>query len=631
MLSSPPPRVGAYRWFNVVFEVYSRLFDLITPKGRNNPRDPHPPADPADREVIARRAFAVSRLTPSMMIANLVNACSIPLVLYLEGQTRLDAFVWAAIVVINACYFLWQIHARRDKPFPKSLSPRVYKRAVIQAGLLGALWAYPGLVMLPQLEGIAQAFLVAMAAGMVAGGAITLYPMPLAAYTFCSVVILGSMAGFSRASAPGYWGFAIVSVTFAFIIYRSVARHERIFVSEFRLRKLLDRQNDLMGDMLEQAREEVRTERQLTQERMLQTQKMEAIGQLTAGIAHDFNNLLTAVRGNAELLALEEDAQTDLIEPIIQSADSGAALVRQLLAFARKQTLAPAPVNTRQAIMETAELLRRSLREDITVDTHFDGTPWPIRIDPHLLSNALLNLGTNARDAMPQAGTITISTRNLVADADFVRVSFCDTGVGMPEHVRERAIEPFFTTKEFGAGSGLGLSMVYGFVKQSGGDMSIEHAAGGGVCVRLDLPRSYDMPDVPDASTPIQGPAPESQSILLIEDNPVVLRTLLGIMKSLGYAVTAVESVEKARTVLVNSAPDILVTDIVLPGGQWGSGFAREIAKTHSEIKVLMISGFHSELESLGLEPHQGTLLAKPFSRDQLEQALNTLRPASME
>ncbi len=610
---------------------HSRLFTLIADKFRNNPGDLLGIGDPADREVIARRAYAVSRLTPSMMTANLVNACCVPLVLYLDGQTRMDAFVWAAIVIANASHFLWQTYARRKKPFPNTLSPRVYKRAIIQAGFLGALWAYPGLVMLPQLDGIAQAFLVALAAGMVAGGAITLYPMPLAAYAFCGVVVLGSMTGFSRADAPSYWGFAIVSVTFAFIVFRSIARHERIFVSEFRLRKLLDRQNDLMGGMLEQAREEVRTERQLAQERLLQTQKMEAIGQLTAGIAHDFNNLLTAVRGNAELLMIEEDAQTYLIEPIIQSADSGAALVRQLLAFARKQTLAPAPVNTRQAITEAAELLRRSLREDIIVETKFDGAPWPIRIDPHLFSNALLNLGTNARDAMPQAGAITISTRNLAADADFVRVSFCDTGTGMPEHVRERAIEPFFTTKEFGAGSGLGLSMVYGFVKQSGGDMSIEHAAGGGVCVRLDLPRSAEPPEIPDDTPAPTGPAPETQSLLLIEDNPVVLRTLIGIIESLGYAVTAVESVERARKVLADFTPDILVTDIVLPGGQWGSAFAREMAKTCPDMRILMISGFHSELASLGLEPHQGTLLAKPFSREQLEQALKTLRPASME
>ncbi|WP_373636513.1 ATP-binding protein [Yoonia sp. BS5-3] len=611
--------------------MHSRLSNLITYVLRNNRASARPAIDPTEGEVMARRAFAVSRLTPPMMIANLLNAFSIPLVLHLEDQSRLDAYIWAIIVGTNACYFLFQIYRRRNKPFPKVLSQRVHRRAVIQAALLGALWAYPGLVMLPHLEGLAQAFLCAMAAGMVAGGAITLYPIPAAAYAFCGTVVVGSLAGFSRTAEPAFWGYALVSATFALIIYRSIARHERIFVSEFRLRKLLDRRNDHMGEMLEQAREEVRTERQLAEKRMLQTQKMEAIGQLTAGIAHDFNNLLTAVRGNAELLKLENDAQSDLIDPIIQSADSGAALVRQLLAFARKQTLAPAPVNTRQAISETAALLRRSLREDITVETQFEGTPWPIRIDPHLLSNALLNLGTNARDAMPQAGTITISTRNLAAESDFVRVSFCDTGTGMPEHVRERAIEPFFTTKEFGAGSGLGLSMVYGFVKQSGGDMSIEHAASGGVCVRLDLPRSYEMPDTPDDAPAPEGPAPETQSILLIEDNQVVMRTLLGILQSLGYAVTAVESVESARKVLADENPDILITDIVLPGGQWGSGFAREMAKTRPQMRILMISGFHSELASLGLEPHQGTLLAKPFSREQLEQALRTLQPSCME
>ncbi|SPJ25804.1 Sensor kinase CckA [Palleronia abyssalis] len=580
---------------------------------------------------MAQRAFAVSRLTPPMMIANIINAFSIPFVFYLEDQSRIDAFVWAAIVIAMACYFLVLSHARRHKPFPTTMSLRTYRKSIGQACLLGAFWAYPGLVILPEVEGLSQAFLVAMAAGMVAGGAITLYPMPLAAYGFSGLILAGSMGGFSRTDEPAFWGFALVAATFAMIIFRSILRHERIFVSEFILRRSIDRQKDRMGEMLEAAREEVRAERRLAEDRLVQTQKMEAIGQLTAGIAHDFNNLLAAVRGHAELLQLETDTQSDLIDPIIQSADSGAALVRQLLAFARKQSLMPQVLCPRKAVHEAANLLRRGLREDIEIRLDVDNVYWPIRIDPHLFSNALLNLGTNARDAMPQGGTITISARDLPGDGsvdspgDLVRISFCDTGIGMPEDVRARATEPFFTTKEFGAGSGLGLSMVYGFVKQSGGETSFENAPGGGTCVHLDLPRSRETPDASEAKPPDTRPTVGERKVLLVEDNPAVRQAILSMIESLGYAVRGVGTLEAARAALadMSARPDIVVTDIVLPGGQWGTTFVAELSQTNPELGVVLISGFHFGEDELGPDIQDTTHLAKPFSRDQLAAALN--------
>ncbi|MDF1728207.1 MAG: ATP-binding protein [Sulfitobacter sp.] len=583
-----------------------------------------PSSELTDSEVMAQRVYAVSRLTPTIMIANIINAFSVLLVLHMEDQQRTDAYIWAGVVLCSAAYFLFLTYQRRDKP---------YRRSIWQAAILGALWTYPSIAMLPDLEGIAQSFLVAMVAGMVAGGAITLYPLPLAAYAFCSIILVGSMGSFAATGISTFWGFALVTAAFAFIIYRSIARHEQIFVSEFVLRRSLDRQRARMGEMLTEAREEVTTERKLAEDRLLQTQKMEAIGQLTAGIAHDFNNLLTAVRGHAELLRLKPDAETDLIDPIIQSADGGAALVRQLLAFARKQTLAPVPICPRTAIEQTIHLMRGTLREDIAIKLKIEGSHWAIKIDPNLFNNALLNLGTNARDAMPQGGTILISVKNRLiteedgSDAEYVRISVCDTGEGMPLAVREKAVEPFFTTKEFGGGSGLGLSMVYGFVKQSGGDMKIDSTPGLGTCVHIDLPRSLEEPGT--ALKEASGPAAETggnRHVLLIEDDPSVRKTLKAMLLSLDYRVDAAESVEQARLAMemLPERPDILVTDVVLPGGQWGTEFAREVAAQHPDMGILLISGFHADLASFGLEGGQNALLPKPFSRDDLAGALGS-------
>lgn len=584
-------------------------------------------------QILARRIFAISRLTPTMMLANIANALSLVLMLWFTDQVRLDAIIWSVVVIGVASMFLVKQAARRRKPFPETLSRRTFRRSVIRAALLGLLWAYPGLVILPEADGLLQAFLIALAAGMIAGGAISLYPLPVAAFAYCGMIISGSFIGFSStAEQPTFWVFAIITATFLVVIYQSIKRHERVFVSEFEARKVLDHQNERMGEMLEAARNEALDERKRNEARLLQAQKLEAIGQLTAGIAHDFNNLLAAIRGHAELLALSEKAQMDLIEPIVQSSDRGAELVRRLLAFARQQTMAPTAVFAQEIVSETAALMRRTLREDIEVKLDVDPDTWPIVIDPSLLSNAILNLGTNARDSMPGGGVITISLQNLSYDqtqehlaGDFVRLTVADTGAGMDEETLRRAIEPFFTTKEFGTGSGLGLSMVYGFAEQSGGRMSIESKPNEGTTVTLFLPRSAISPEqnTGDGSTsPNTG---QGQTVLLVEDNPSVRSSVARLLKSLGYSVEATESVEAAKDLMAQAAedPTIILSDIVLPGGQLGTDFVRELRHSHPDIPVILMTGYAQTDGADREDALEGVLhLKKPFARAELAAAL---------
>ena len=596
------------------------------PAARADDTESHATVDAS--EILARRIFAISRLTPAMMLANFANALSVLLILWLEDQMRLDAILWAVLVIALAGLMMLRHAARRTKPFPTRMSPRTHRRGVVQAGLLGLLWAYPGFVILPEVDGLTQAFLLALAAGMISGGAISLYPLPAAAIAFCGMVFLGSIIGFGRAGEPSFWAFALVSVTFAAVIFQSIQRHERIFVSEFRIRKTLDSQNERMGEMLDAARNDALEERKRSEERLLQAQKLEAIGQLTAGIAHDFNNLLTAIRGHAELLSISGEAQKELIEPIMQSSDRGAELVRRLLAFARQQTLEPRPVYSGDIVRDTAALMRRTLREDIEVRVEIDPDIWPIVIDPNLLGNALLNLGTNARDAMPAGGLLTISVANVPGrNGDLVSHSVHDTGAGMTEDTRRRAIEPFFTTKEFGTGSGLGLSMVYGFAVQSGGAMTIESAPGQGTTVTLLLPRSPIAPTAEASRAQLPVPTGQGRRVLLVEDNPSVRGSVARLLESLDYTVTATESVEMAQDVMARGmeGPDIILSDIVLPGGKNGAQFLREIRRSHPQIALIQMTGYaHAEDEDSVAPNHVDgvILLKKPFRRADLAAAM---------
>lgn len=370
-------------------------------------------------------------------------------------------------------------------------------------------------------------------------------------------------------------------------------------------------------------------------ERLRQAQKLEAVGQLTGGVAHDFNNLLTVILGNAELLTeqLTDKQQLRLLaEMTATAAERGAELTNRLLAFARRQPLEPQRVKLPKLIRSMDTLIRRTLSENIDIEMVFGGGLWMAEVDPNQLESALLNLAINARDAMPSGGKLTIEASNAFLDDDYaahheevtpgqyVMISVTDTGNGMSEDILDRVFEPFFTTKQMGKGSGLGLSMVYGFVKQSRGHIKIYSEIDEGTCIKLYLPRAVSTED------PIyEGHlAPEikggHEKILVVEDNTLVLEHVSTLLKGLGYQVVSTSNADEAQDVLTQLADiDLLFTDIVMPGTMNGRQLAELAQQIRPGIRILFTSGYtENAIVHHGRLDRGVQLLNKPYRRQEL-------------
>jgi PAS domain S-box-containing protein len=376
-----------------------------------------------------------------------------------------------------------------------------------------------------------------------------------------------------------------------------------------------------------------------TQEQLAASQKMEAVGQLSGGIAHDFNNLLMVVIGNLETVQRQaakqpsNPAMSRALANAMRGAQRAATLTSRLLAFSRRQALDPKPMDVNKFLVGAADFIQRSLGENVQVEVVGSPGLWFVEVDANQLEVALLNLAINGRDAMPSGGKLTIEGANVFADENYSRynpemapgqyVAICvtDNGVGMPSDVIDRAFEPFYTTKELGQGTGLGLSQVYGFVKQSGGHVKIYSEVGQGTTVKIYLPRLLGRvteEDEPDAEGTQVG-AEESETILVVEDNTDVRAYLAEVLRSLNYKVTTVPNTQAALDVLQQNGPiDLLLTDIVMPGGN-GRELAKQAAILRPDVQVLFMTGY-----SRNAVVHQGRLdegvdlLQKPVSQAQL-------------
>jgi PAS domain S-box-containing protein len=371
------------------------------------------------------------------------------------------------------------------------------------------------------------------------------------------------------------------------------------------------------------------TERKRTEEQLVQAQKMETVGQLSGGIAHDFNNLLTVILGNAEALSLRLRARDDLrqlADTIASAAERGAELTRGLLAFSRRQVLQPAAIDCNMLVENMRTLVRRMLREDIKLNVATAPVAVLALADAAQLESALLNLSLNAQDAMPNGGTLTFTTSELELDnaafggdagiraGRYVCISVTDDGVGMPRDVVERAFEPFFTTKEVGKGSGLGLSMVYGFAKQSNGHVSIYSEVGLGTSVRLYLP-------IAEGAEPARQGQPDaramggSEKLMVVEDDPFVRSHAISTLESIGYRVIVASDGPEALNLLRGGAdPDLLFTDVVMPGGMSGWDLAEQARAIRPSLKVLFTSGYPMEaLQDRGQAEPGARMLSKPY------------------
>jgi PAS domain S-box-containing protein len=376
-----------------------------------------------------------------------------------------------------------------------------------------------------------------------------------------------------------------------------------------------------------------------TESALRQAQKMEAVGQLTGGVAHDFNNLLMTFSSGMYLLdqPMDADARRRVLEGMRRAVDRGTSLTRQLLAFSRRRPLAPKTVDLKAQLLGMQEILQRSLRGDVEVEMNFDDGLWTVDLDPGELELAVLNICVNARDAMPEGGTIRIEARNAACRSyprspDSVTLSIVDRGVGMPEEVIARAFEPFFTTKEVGKGSGLGLAQVYGFVNQSNGHAAIDSRVGKGTTVTLTFPRSDRAVDeATSATTAAVAPAhgrsgsrPGSRGeILLVEDDLTVADLTSAMLRAAGYTVFHVKSAASALVALAGGHDvDVVFSDVMMPGGMNGVELAREIRRRLPHLPVVLTTGYVEAARTAMAEGLE--VLVKPYQLDTLSAILES-------
>ena len=399
--------------------------------------------------------------------------------------------------------------------------------------------------------------------------------------------------------------------------------------SELRLQRTLE--------TLEQQVEERTAQLRSNEEALRQSQKMEAVGQLTGGIAHDFNNMLTGIIGSLELLRRRVsrgklDDLDSLIDLGVTSANRAAGLTHRLLAFSRRQSLDSKPVEINQLVTSMGELLQRSINESIALDMRLSDPLWTAEADPNQLESALLNLVINARDAMPNGGNLTVETSNRHLDSvftaaygtlqpgDYVELSVSDSGCGIPESLMGRVFDPFFTTKPIGQGTGLGLSMIYGFARQSGGHVTIHSEVGKGTTVSLFLPRFVGEMVVAEASNPARLPfANAGETVLIVEDDPAVRVLVSAVLKELGYAFVEASDANTALPIIESDQRiDLMISDVGLPGmnGRQLAEIGRQI---RPELKVLFITGYaeHAAVRGGFLDPGM-QLITKPFTFDLL-------------
>ena len=444
------------------------------------------------------------------------------------------------------------------------------------------------------------------------------------------------------------WSRAIAGEEFTFVGAYGDPRRERPYF-EIRFNTLRDERGKQIGafQIVQDVTEILRDQKKLaeTQEALRQSQKMEAVGQLTGGLAHDFNNLLTGISGSLELLQMRiAQGRVNEVDRYVAAAQGAArraaALTHRLLAFSRRQTLDPRATSVPQLIAGMQDLIERAIGPAVELDISVENSVWPALVDPNQLENALLNLCINARDAMPDGGTIKIAVTNTSLDrqkseeldlpgGDYLTLCVTDNGTGMTQNVIERAFDPFFTTKPLGEGTGLGLSMIYGFVRQSGGQIRIDSTVGCGTTMCLYLPRHdgpEELADTTEESVPVTR-AQEGETVLVVDDEAAVRMLVIEVLRELGYNAVEAEDGASAFKILQSGMRiDLLVTDVGLPGGINGRQVADAARSFRPDMKVLFITGY-AETAALGEGSlHAGMeVLTKPFAVETLMSRIKGL------
>ena len=580
-----------------------------------------------------------------VLAVNLINSGLVALALasYLE-QTRWWIFLGLVTTLTAARAIGWRSYRSHRKSADRTKLWAII--ATVGSGLSGLLWGVSSTMLLPD-NLLEQTFLAFVIGGMCAGALVSLsYYLPsFLAYVYLSALPLA--ADFLLDGGKLYVAMGCMAVVFVAAVTFAAFHFNRAFLSGLRLNlDLTDRTEELTNRTKELIEVNTRLQAEMAQReaaetQLRQAQKMEALGQLTGGIAHDFNNLLAVIIGNLELMQRarrEADKIERLAQGAMKAAQRGERLVRQLLTYARRQIIRPETVNPNQLIVDIENLMRRAIGEQVEMIMTLSPLLAPAQIDPTEFETAILNLVINSRDAMPSGGRITIETQNATIDRQFaasnpeitpgayVMIAVSDSGTGMTPAVLARALDPFFTTKEVGKGSGLGLSQVYGFAKTAGGHVTIESELGIGTTVKLYLPKSSDRPIMPETGngTASLGPASSHETILVVEDDEDVLLVAAESLRELGYQVETAVNATQALEILKGDHPvDLLFSDVIMPGGMNGVQLAVEARRIRPALKVLLSSGYTAAALSRdhGL-PDNLNVVEKPYQREDLARKL---------
>jgi len=597
--------------------------------------EPVPPPGDFASETLGAQVNSLYRQVPMVLLVNLVNAALAAAALgsYL-GDSRWWLFFGLVVMLTAARAFSWlRYRAAQSGP----IDPRRWARIATVASLLsGLLWGGASAWLFPH-EAIGRTFVAFVIGGMCAGALASLsYHLPaFFGYVVPATLPLAARFLFEGGPVNATMSALVAVYTVALTVAASnVARSYRLgFQLQFELRyrtEALSAAN---------ARLEAETyQRQSAEVQLRQAQKMDALGQLTGGIAHDFNNLLTAVIGHIELalVRIRDTRTADMLHGALAAAERGATLTQRLLAFARRQHLEPRPVDVPATIGEVEKLLKQTIGPAIRLVVQSEPGICPANVDPDQLAVAILNLALNARDAMPAGGTLHISSARRWAKSgarpeldpgEYVVVSVSDTGTGMDSETAARALEPFFTTKEVGRGSGLGLPMVQGFAAQSGGAIDIETVVGRGTKVELWLPRADRLPDrdAPKRAKLESGSA--KGRILVCDDDPEVRAFVGAALRDGGHTVWEANAPGAALKFLDSEPIDLLLADYAMPD-MTGAELIKRAREGHPGLKALLMTGHAVGLLTGGSA--SVPLLPKPFNVAELnDRVIQTLSPAS--
>ena len=538
---------------------------------------------------------AIVRLTPLTMGASCLNVVILMTTLARIGSIGLPVWIWSATLLALVLRYTqrWRTGRRRDQSRP--VTSKAIRRTVLHGGLYGVLWGILPVLTFASGPLATQLLVSCLIAGMMCAGGFVLAPVPLAGVAYVLSVAAGAFFALLQSAAPVYLGVTALMAVYTCVVIIQVNWNAFLFIDHFLAEAQI--QNEVA------ARERV-------QARVAHTERMTALGALAGGIAHDFNNTLQTVAGSAELIGRRRNDAGEvqrLAHMILEAAERGGSISRRLLAFARRGALSPEPVDPVAMLSDMRELLRRTLGPSVIVDnTAAPGLPR-LLADRHQLETVLLNLASNARDALPNGGTIILSAESETViehghqpdlrRGGYLRVSVTDNGIGMDAATLNRAAEPFFTTKPMGEGTGLGLSMAKGFAEQSGGGLTMTSAPGRGTVVTLWLPQT-EVPAAPREKPETPGVAGAARRVLVVDDDPSVRQVIALSLEDAGFVVTGAEDGAEALAHLDSGAlVDAMVTDFAMPGMN-GLELVRAAKARYPGLPSFILTGHVGDIET---------------------------------